>query len=91
MPSFSPDSRGSILGLSNEVSFISESLWKGDENLKDYKKRVKIYGRPCKRWTYLSLCLVNKMFIVARRMSGIFRRTSSLSIRKVATIESISL
>ena len=32
-----PFSKSLLLGLSNEVSFISESLWKGDENLKDYK------------------------------------------------------
>ena len=28
MPNFFLDSKGSILGLSNEVSFVPESLWK---------------------------------------------------------------
>ena len=31
-PSFSPDSKSSILGLSNEVSFVSRFLWKKGEN-----------------------------------------------------------
>ena len=29
MPSFFPDSKNSIAGLSNEVSFVSEIFWKG--------------------------------------------------------------
>ena len=32
MPNFFPDSRSSILGLSNEVSFVSEYFWKDGEN-----------------------------------------------------------
>ena len=28
-PSFFPDSKNSIVGLSNEVSFVSEIFWKG--------------------------------------------------------------
>ena len=28
-PSFFPDSKNSIIGLSNEVSFVSEIFWKG--------------------------------------------------------------
>ena len=31
-PSFFPDSKSSILGLSNEVSFVSEYFWKDGEN-----------------------------------------------------------
>ena len=32
MPNFFPDSKSSILGLSNEVSFVTEYFWKGGEN-----------------------------------------------------------
>ena len=28
-PNFFPDSRSFLLGLSNEVSFVSENYWKG--------------------------------------------------------------
>ena len=31
-PNFFPDSKSLILGLSNDVSFVSESLREGDEN-----------------------------------------------------------
>ena len=32
MPNFFPDSKSSILGLSNEVSFVTEYYWKDGEN-----------------------------------------------------------
>ena len=32
MPNFFPDSKSSILGLSNEVSFVTEYFWKDGEN-----------------------------------------------------------
>ena len=31
-PNFFPDSKSSILGLSNEVSFVTEYFWKDGEN-----------------------------------------------------------
>ena len=33
MPSFFHDSKNSIVGLSNEVSFVSEIFWKGDKSV----------------------------------------------------------
>ena len=36
-PNFFPVSRGSILGLSIDVEFVSKSFCKGDENLKRVK------------------------------------------------------
>ena len=32
IPNFFPDSKSSILGLSNEVSFVTEYFWKDGEN-----------------------------------------------------------
>ena len=32
-PSFFPDSKNSIVGLSNEVSFVSKIFWKGGESV----------------------------------------------------------
>ena len=32
LPNFFPDSKSSILGLSNEVSFVTEYFWKDGEN-----------------------------------------------------------
>ena len=32
MPNFFPDSKSSILGLSNEVSFVTKYFWKDGEN-----------------------------------------------------------
>ena len=32
-PSFFPDSKNSIVGLSNEVSFVSKIFWKGGESI----------------------------------------------------------
>ena len=32
-PSFFPDSKNSIVGLSNEVSFVSEIFWKGGKSV----------------------------------------------------------
>ena len=34
IPSFFPDSRGSILGLSFDVKFVSKFFWKGGEKVK---------------------------------------------------------
>ena len=38
MPSFFPDSRGSILGLSFDEYFVTEFLWKGVENFRNIKR-----------------------------------------------------
>ena len=32
-PNFFPDSKNSIVGLSNEVSFVSKIFWKGGESV----------------------------------------------------------
>ena len=49
IPSFFPGSRGSILGLSIDVEFVSKLFWKGGENLKSVKggEAANIYGGPC--------------------------------------------
>ena len=47
MPSFFLGSRGSILGLSIDVEFVSKFFWKGGENLKRVKMGANIYGGPC--------------------------------------------
>ena len=36
MPSFFADSKSSILGLSNEVSFVSEFFWEGGKGYTSY-------------------------------------------------------
>ena len=48
-PNLFAASRGSILGLSIDVEFVSKLFWKGDENLKSVKggEAANIYGGPC--------------------------------------------
>ena len=53
MANFFPDSKSSILGLSNEVSFVSEFFWKDGQNSKSIFQKTcctKIYVHQYKEY-----------------------------------------
>ena len=53
-PNFFPNSKGSILGLSNEVSFVSELFQEGGQN------RESIFPKICCTKIYVHQCMKQK-------------------------------